>query len=63
MTLAIRVVLTRDAETWPKGTELGFEDEAAATKTLGEGAFKVVSHVDGSPYEASKAAAEPAKKD
>jgi hypothetical protein len=41
---------------YPKGAELGFASEAKATSTLGEGAFKVLRHQDGTEYEAPKRA-------
>lgn len=56
----IRVEVTRTTDAWPKGAELGFDNEADATRVLGDGAFKVVSLIDGSPYEKP---AEPKKTD
>jgi hypothetical protein len=51
----ILVRTTWDTAGWIKGSELGFDSVAKAEKVLGEGAFTVVSHQDGSPYEAPKA--------
>lgn len=53
----IRVQLTKATARYPKGAELGFETEAKAASVLGDGAFKVVSHQDGSTYEAPKKSA------
>ena len=60
-TKPIRVQLTKAVNGYPKGAELGFASEKDAASVLGEGAFKVLGHQDGSAYEAPKKPA--AKKD
>ncbi len=59
----IRVQLTKASGDWPKGTELGFDSEAAASKSLGEGTYKVTGTIDGGVWaepDAPAAATEPA---
>lgn len=46
--------VTKDTSTHLKGAEFGFASESDARKVLGEGNYKIVGHVDGSPYEAPK---------
>jgi hypothetical protein len=50
----IRVRLTRDTPTYPKGSELGFASEKDAASVLGEGTFEVTGLQNGQPYEAPK---------
>ena len=57
----IRVITTKAAGDYPKGAELGFASEKDAASVLGEGAFKVTGHQDGTAYEATKPAAKPDK--
>ena len=52
----IRVQTTKATDSYPKGAELGFASEKDATSVLGEGAFKVLNHQDGSSYTAPKSA-------
>ena len=54
-TKQILVELTKAANGYPKGAELGFATEAKASSVLGD-SFKVVRHQDGSPVETRKAA-------
>lgn len=56
MAKPIVVELTKAANGYPKGAELGFATEAKATSVLGEGSFKVTRHQDGSPVEQPKTA-------
>jgi hypothetical protein len=56
MAKPIRVQTTKATDTYPKGAELGFASEKDAASVLGEGAFKVLNHQDGSAYEAPKKA-------
>lgn len=51
----IVVELTKEANGFPKGAELGFASEAKATSTLGEDTFRVVRHQDMTPVDAPKA--------
>lgn len=51
----IVVQLTKAANGYPKGAELGFDSEAKATSALGEGAFKVTGYQDKSEYTAPAA--------
>ena len=65
MSRPIVVETTKVTDDYPKGAELGFETEAKATSTLGDGAFKVTRYQDGGAYEAPKASprADTEKKD
>lgn len=63
MAKPIRVRLKRAIGDWPKGAELGFDSEAAATKELGDAdAYTVTMYADTSEYVAPEpaAASEPA---
>jgi len=55
MAKPIVVQVTKQTGDFLKGAELGFDSEARATSTLGDGTFKVVRHQDFSEYEAPKA--------
>ena len=55
MSKPIVVEVTKTGTDWPKGAELGYESEAQARKALGDGAFKVLRHQDGSPVETKTA--------
>ena len=55
MSRPIVVETTKVTDDYPKGAELGFENEAKASSVLGEGAFKVTRYQDGGAYDAPKA--------
>ncbi|MEJ7901903.1 MAG: hypothetical protein WKF63_08635 [Thermomicrobiales bacterium] len=55
MAKPIVVQVTKQTGDYLKGSELGFDSEAKATSTLGDGAFKIVRYQDFSEYEAPKA--------
>lgn len=46
----IVVAVTKDTAEWQKGAELGYANEAAAKKALGDGNYKILRHVDSSEY-------------
>ncbi len=52
MAKPIVVQVTKQTGDYVKGAELGFDSEAKATSTLGDGTFKVVRHQDQTAYEA-----------
>ncbi len=52
MSKPIVVEVTKATEAFPKGAILGYESEAQASKILGDGAFKVTGHQDGTAMEA-----------
>jgi len=54
MAKPIVVQVTKQTGDYVKGAELGFDSEAKATSTLGDGAFKIVRYQD-FEYEAPKA--------
>ncbi|MDQ3540652.1 MAG: hypothetical protein M3440_08195 [Chloroflexota bacterium] len=55
MVKPIVVQVTKQTGDYVKGAELGFDSEAKATSTLGDGTFKIVRHQDFSEYEAPAA--------
>ncbi len=55
MAKPIVVQVTKQTGDYVKGAELGFDSEAKATSTLGDGTFKIVRYQDFSEYEAPKA--------
>ncbi len=54
MSKPIVVEVTKDTEAFPKGAILGYESEAQAARILGDGAFKITGHQDGSAMEAPR---------
>ena len=55
MAKSIVVQVTKQTGDYLKGAELGFDSEAKATSTLGDGAFKIVRYQDFTEYEAPAA--------
>ncbi len=51
MSKPIVVEVTKATEAFPKGAILGYESEAQASKILGDGAFKITGHQDGTAME------------
>ncbi len=52
MAKPIVVQVTKATDDYIKGAEFGFDTEAKAASTLGDGNFKIVRYQDQSPYEA-----------